>query len=759
MDASQITKLRQKQNTVYQNRAQTVDSSTMIWMNQIQSSKYIAGVATCTGLQQTDVPTEAVCPNKDGTTSFGGGGKQMTLATGSTQQYPSVFRGAAGSASQIYSSDNILLQKAGRNYCAELIQPSDPYVVLPSCYTSNTNGPTANNPTPSVNNQDSNPYLPAFDTYYSLKHRAPPTIDQNQKHYVHRCNGQVIEPPFVPPNRPWPSLMVGQNTAATVVSNAIAYNGTNVYVTGTYSGTVDLYSSAWTSTPFITFACTSDPGHTSVYDAFVSSYDREGAMKWAACIKMRTAPALYPPIAQGYSVAADGGGVTVLGGFTGQIELYDGISSNAYAGTFNPAQGTGRYTMTSNAGGLFVARYGLDGRLQWANFIDNVLTSGVQIPSTPFEISPFNTNSIACNGLNVYVAGSTQGGSTPLLIYPPNQFATPVLQFATTVQHAFLIQYNLSTGSLAWATHLDYPSNTAYNSQGITVQCDANAVYLAGYFLNGFNYYNTYTSTANATVLGSVTNSVPPNDGIFLLSYTNAGTFRWANQCNNGNVAYNNRFVVSYLQLALDSTTLTMGALFNNDLQVILASGAQHLTGLSGSVNLALVQYNLANGQGLWMSKINNLALQGDINTFSTDGLDMVSDGYHIFITGGFDKTNLVFYNGGTTDPSSASGTLTPLNTTATYPMTAFVACYSHAGALDWITKAGGASSSAAGFGIATNSSRLLITGWGNGPVNWYNANGTADPTVVGQALVPSVNALPYYSYVVAYDTNGTILP
>ena len=189
MDASQITKLLQKQNTVYLNRSQTVDSSTMIWRNQIQSSKYIKGVATCTGLQQTDVPTEAICPNGNGTFSFGGSGKQMTLATGSTQQYPSVYRGASGSASETYSSDKILLQKAGRAYCAELITAQDPYTILPTCYAANTNGPSAANPTPAVNNQDSNPYLPPFDTYYQFKNKlnTSPIPDQNQKHKIEPC--------------------------------------------------------------------------------------------------------------------------------------------------------------------------------------------------------------------------------------------------------------------------------------------------------------------------------------------------------------------------------------------------------------------------------------------------------------------------------------------------------------------------------------------------------------------------------------------
>jgi len=182
MDASQITKLRQKQQTQYIDRSKAVDASTMIWRNQIQSSKYIKGVATCTGLQQTSIPTEPVCPNGDGTFSFGGGGKQMSLVTGSSQKFPSVFRGASGSASETYSSDKILLQAAGRQYCAELISEKEQYTIVPPCEC-NVNGPTTTNPTPSVND-NSNPYLPQFDTYYALKNKCFPSIDQNLKHVV-----------------------------------------------------------------------------------------------------------------------------------------------------------------------------------------------------------------------------------------------------------------------------------------------------------------------------------------------------------------------------------------------------------------------------------------------------------------------------------------------------------------------------------------------------------------------------------------------
>lgn len=216
MDASQITKLLQKQNTRYINRCQTVDSSTLTWKNQIESSKYIKGVKTCDGEQNLNVPTNPCCANEvaingvtqnTGTYSFGGSGRTTAIQTGSPQHFLNVLSGASGSASQVYSSESITLQRAGKESCGVAgtnPAPSNSYVVLPggdpatsnsqlqipSCsyICSNTNGPINNGTVPVNNNL--NPYLPAFDTYYAMKNPQCkyPVPDQNQKHFVLKCN-------------------------------------------------------------------------------------------------------------------------------------------------------------------------------------------------------------------------------------------------------------------------------------------------------------------------------------------------------------------------------------------------------------------------------------------------------------------------------------------------------------------------------------------------------------------------------------------
>jgi hypothetical protein len=241
MDASQITKLNQIQNTRYINRNKTIDSSTLTWKNLIQSATYISGVPTCTVpfVSSCNIPTNSCCADQisvngnltnTGVYSFGGSGRTTAIQNGSPQQFLNVLAGASGSFSQVYSSENIVLQAAGRNACGTTspTQPNYPdnaYVVLPggnpntsnaellnpSCnyLCLNTNGPTTNtttglnnpsvpgnstitgNPNDLAINNQSNPYLPPFDTYYRFKNASAQCKncpDQNQKHFVQECH-------------------------------------------------------------------------------------------------------------------------------------------------------------------------------------------------------------------------------------------------------------------------------------------------------------------------------------------------------------------------------------------------------------------------------------------------------------------------------------------------------------------------------------------------------------------------------------------
>ncbi len=194
MDASTITKLLQKQNTRYINRCQTVDASLQTYRNQLSQSKYVRGTPDCQQLTNPFAPENGCCPGPNGINAYGGNGRSVTVLTGSPQQVPNPLAGAAGSDAFVYSSDNIMFQRAGKQQCGvpgTNPAPENSYVVLPACCNlySNTNYD------PTVVNNNNNPYLPQVDTYYSMKNPTCnyPIQDQNQKHFVKQCHSRFQE--------------------------------------------------------------------------------------------------------------------------------------------------------------------------------------------------------------------------------------------------------------------------------------------------------------------------------------------------------------------------------------------------------------------------------------------------------------------------------------------------------------------------------------------------------------------------------------
>lgn len=201
MDASQITKLLQKQHTRHIQRPQTVDASTLTWKRQLLSSTHVHGlhepaatlVPCCPDPSPEDLatflPISTPAPQ-----AYGGQGRQTTLTTGSTMQFPNVFSSATGSASQVYSADRLLLQKAGKQACAiesDLASSCPSSIDLPSCFCRNTNVPTGEQVAAGTPNPQSNPYLPPFDTYYRFKQPCDPVRDVNKKHHVPTCHSRL----------------------------------------------------------------------------------------------------------------------------------------------------------------------------------------------------------------------------------------------------------------------------------------------------------------------------------------------------------------------------------------------------------------------------------------------------------------------------------------------------------------------------------------------------------------------------------------
>jgi hypothetical protein len=191
MDASKITAMLQKQNNVYINRCNTVDSSTLTWRNQIRSSKYIINTPNCDNTTTCTIPTQTACSTGNGICNYGGGmSSNITLITGSPQQYPNPLHSSKGSASNVYSSDNVLLQKAGKNDCgvsSTSPAPENSYVLIDPCYCKNSNAPDSE-----TGVANTNPYLPQFDQYYAMKYKlCGPCVEP--PHFVKKCGNCTLE--------------------------------------------------------------------------------------------------------------------------------------------------------------------------------------------------------------------------------------------------------------------------------------------------------------------------------------------------------------------------------------------------------------------------------------------------------------------------------------------------------------------------------------------------------------------------------------
>jgi hypothetical protein len=716
----------------------------MTWRNQIQSSKYIKGVATCTGLQNTDVPTEAVCPNGDGTFSFGGGGKQMTLTTGSSQQYPSVYRGAAGSASAVYSSDKILLQKAGRTYCSELITEQNMYTVLPTnSVMVNTNGPTSANPEPSINNRDTNPYLPPFDTYYKFKTPPVPVIDQNKKHYVQYCNGCVTEATIT--RYGWPLWMVGSTSNDKIISNSVIYQGEQVYVAGTFRGTIHIYDGIPTQPPVAGQPTAVMNSASANLDAFLIAYDQFGKMIWFTTMQTVTGTQTTA-----YSIAADASGIYVTGYMDGTIRLYDRLQRDDYL-----TYGSIRSTLTTSSAALFIIKYNTYGFVMWSTMVNGIMP---QIASAGSEIQPTLMSQVCTDGKNVYVCNSIDPATDVVIVYGSDGAAALTLTNGGNAdsQQAFLVQYNAATGMTNWATRMTggldplqgYPGTTS--AEGLV--CDANQVYISGYYNNTATFYNAVTPAAptfNTIDVITITNG--NNNGMYIAAYNKSGTSQWVNR---GDIS-NDSFLSTGIQLTLDASGVYVAVLFPNSIGFNTVPGGGVAVYLTNSdmtkYNIGLVKYTLT-GSLVWVNKILNVDDVGSIPPFDMNGFSLSSDGSSLYVTGGFGKVPIILYHSSTTNPTTSVATLSTAGGTNN---TVFLIKYNLLGTAQWSTIIGRTGSYAYGYDVSANTNNIYVTGTANGSVDLYQANGLAQPTKIATSLVTSADL---YTYVVKYDYAGQVI-
>ena len=407
MDASQITKLLQKQNTRYINRCQTVDSSTLIWKNQIESSKYIKGVKTCDGQQNCNVPTNPACPNyvsastpgggtqliNTGICSFGGSGRTTSIQTGSPQQFLNVLSGASGSASEVYSSERILLQKAGKESCGvpglnpitttttdicgntTTTTTDNTYITLPACYCDNTNGPTG----PRYNVIGQNPGVAEWATRIGASGNSTERIDSMTKD----SSGNVY--------------VVGRTTGSITNANLIVSNYSSVSgAPGSEQVNLSTYG-------------TISLGNQSIQSVFIVKYNSLGQAQWATTINnisSDTTPSYVTIDICGNLYVA---GTSTLRGGGAVITINNANTVNPNGGAIGISLYGTIAIQTSND--MFVVKYNSNGQAQAATKINTVSTDPVIPAPLAFEQSLVKGISAGPDG--VYVTGWSEVSNPP----------------------------------------------------------------------------------------------------------------------------------------------------------------------------------------------------------------------------------------------------------------------------------------------------------------------------------------------------------
>jgi hypothetical protein len=323
-------------------------------------------------------------------------------------------------------------------------------------------------------------------------------------------------------------------------ASAVDANG-NIYVTGSFNGTVDFDPGSGTA------ILTSVGNNWTSDDIFVASYDASGNYRWA----FRTGGG------DGESIAVDGNGNVVVSG--------------VFAGTadFDPGPGTANLTAIAQTTttNMFVARYTSNGNYLWAFNVASVLEARLAVDGSNNIVvtgqfrgtGDFNPGTGKANlasaksgatySDDIFVAKYTSSGAYAWAfkvggtgsgesasavdvdgngnVYVTGNFQStadfnPSSSTANLVPNgagdAFVAKYT-AAGGYIWAFRLGGASTTDVDfGSAITVDANGNFV-LAGDFI-GTADFNPGTGTANLTAAGT--------DGIFVASYTASGGYQWA---------------------------------------------------------------------------------------------------------------------------------------------------------------------------------------------------------------------------------------
>jgi hypothetical protein len=389
----------------------------------------------------------------------------------------------------------------------------------------------------------------------------------------------------------------------------------NVYVTGSYTGTVTIYSVG-----NISFGTLANAGGTA---AFVVKYNTSGTAQWATRIDGTGND-------QGDGITVDSSGnVYVTGRYTGTVTIY--------------SAGDVTFGTLANAGELavFVVKYNSSGTAQWSTRIDGTLVDIGDSIAVSDSGDVYVTYASYSNFITVY---NSDGNDSGILIknnlYSLNQTTVcsgvikfnslGIAQWATKILMyglLFIFNFKLSTitrssikldtlGSLvvSFRTTEDM-STTIYNSDESAFK------HIPG------NFYFGKNSFSNPSISPPVLN--------ILLKYNSDGFCQWVTHSKTNNILEETLEIPSLASVAIDSSDNIYQLMNTGSSDIRFISSDDSLFGslyefINANIqSVAIVKYD-TNGNARWVTGISS---PGNSADFEGCSLAVGSDD-NVYITG-----------------------------------------------------------------------------------------------------------------------------
>jgi len=395
---------------------------------------------------------------------------------------------------------------------------------------------------------------------------------------------------------------------------AIAITGSsNIYVTGTFTGTADFDAGAATAN------LTSNGGA----DIFLTEYDGSGNYLWAKSIGGSTND-------NAFAFAFDNGNdICLTGSFAGTVDF------DANAGTAN----------LTSAGGtdIFIAKYDASGSYMWAKNIGdtgddagrgiatdasgNIYITGSFSGTVDFDLGAGTANQTSAGGTDIFFGQYNSSGvyQWALSIGDVHDDAgrniitdglgnvyitASFLSYFSATSDAFVFEFT-TDGTFILTT--GYGGSDNDDAQSIATDGSGN-IYLTGYFTGSVNF-------------GSVSLNAPVANAV-VAKYNSSGNTVWAGQLGRYALSYSSNTIVTQSMVRDAHGNIYLTGYFNGTVDFNNGPGIDTLN--SGGSNTAFfVKYD-ANGNYIWAKRISGrtISMTVDGSNVYIAGLSVVNDGF-----------------------------------------------------------------------------------------------------------------------------------